>query len=266
MRLTRASTLGIITAALFATTAGTMSAQSPATSAAPSPDPSASPVPEAVALEPGTYHGPMVGGLPGEWTVTVPDGWEKFYEILWKDLDGVADYRDLGGPGEVALGWWTVDNVFTDPCHWKDSLADPPVGPSVDDLVDALANQAGRTSSGPATDVILGGQPAKRIELLVESGADPATCDEGVSRDFLYPGESLDIGQPELLRALSPIMGERIVLYVLDLAGTRWLLRTWHAPDASAQDLADLEAMLASIRVDIPTQGPSPTPIPSAAG
>ena len=54
------------------------------------------------------------------------------------------DFRKVGGPGEVALGWWLVDNVFTDPCHWKDSLAYPPVGPSVDDLAAAFAAQVGR--------------------------------------------------------------------------------------------------------------------------
>ena len=141
----------------------------------------------------------------------------------------VNDWTKLGGPGEVALGWWEVANVFADPCHWKDSLADPPVGPTVDDLATAFVAQVGRDGSGP-TDVILGGYPAKRVELSVPADLDVATCDEGVYREFLSPGESLTS-----LRASAdpaePIGGRIDVLYILDVDGTRWLMRTWHHPD-----------------------------------
>ena len=94
-------------------------------------------------------------------------------------------FEDVGGPGEVAFGWWEVANVFADPCHWKDSLADPPVGPTVDDLATAFLG-AGRTRRVRIRrDVVLGGLPAKRIELSVPADLDVATCDEGVYREFL---------------------------------------------------------------------------------
>jgi S-formylglutathione hydrolase FrmB len=37
------------------------------------------------------------------------------------------------------------------------------------------------------------------------------------------------------------------VLYILDIAGTRFVMDTWHHPDTTAQDLADMDAMLGSI-------------------
>jgi hypothetical protein len=54
-------------------------------------------------------------------------------------------------------------------------------------------------------------------------------------------------------------------MYVLDIGGTRWMLWSWHDAAASAQDLADLQAMIASVRIDVPAPCPSPAPVPSAA-
>ena len=217
----------------------------------PSPSPSAIPLPpDPAQVAPGTYSGPLIEGSAARWTVTVPEGWEKVYEILWSDLDGLNDYTKVGGPGEVAFGWWQVANVFADPCHWKDSLADPPVGATADDLANAFAQQVGRAGSGP-TDVTFGGYPAKRIDLSVPADLDVTTCDEGVYREFLGPGESLtphaDVDPSR------PHMAGRIdVLYILDVDGTRLLMRTWHHPGSSPEDLAEMEAMLASIVIDPP--------------
>lgn len=138
------------------------------------------------------------------------------------------------------------------------------MGPTVDDRVNALADQPGHDPSDP-TDVTLGGHPAKRIELVVEAGFHPATCDDGFYRLFLAPGEALAIGQPELFSSSNPTAGQRDVMYVLDLAGTRWLLWTWHDPDASEQHLAELDAMLASIAIDPPSPSPSSSSSPKSA-
>jgi hypothetical protein len=263
MKLTRASILTTLAAAVVVTTAGIASAQSPGTSSGPSPDPSPIPMPEAVQLAPGIYRGPLLSGRPEQWTVTVPDGWEKYYETIWKDLDGRGDYTKLGGPGEVAFGWFVVDNVFRDPCHWKDSLADPPVGPTVDDLAAALGALPGREATGPV-DVTLGGLPAKRLELSAVPAL--ADCDDGVYRPILGPGEPLDIDPSDPISALFPGADQRDVMYILDIGGSRWMLWSWHDAAASAQDLADLDAMIASVRIGVPAPSPSPEPDPSAGG
>jgi hypothetical protein len=231
-------------------------------SGSPSPAPSAIPFPGPGALAPGMYQGQMATGLPGQWTVTVPDGWEQFYEILWADVDGVSDYTKLGGPGEVAFGWWSVANVFADPCHWKDSLADPPVGPTVDDLVTAFLGQVGVVGSGP-TDVTFAGLPAKRIELAVPADLAVSTCDDGYYWQFVAPGDSVTSHPDPTQRDAS---GRISVMYIMDIDGARLVMNTWHYPETSASHLAELEAMLASVRIDMPTPSPSPVPISSAAG
>ena len=65
----------------------------------------------------------------------MPEGWEWFYDILWAGLGTPGSFEQLGGPGEVALGWWQADDVFTDPCHWQEVARrrGPRWGPSVDE-------------------------------------------------------------------------------------------------------------------------------------
>jgi hypothetical protein len=131
----------------------------------------------------------------------------------------------------------------------------------VDDLVAAFLGQVGREGSGP-TDVVLGGLAAKRIELSVPAALDVATCDEGVYWEFLDVGETLD-SPPDPNPEIS---GQITVLYILDVAGDRFMIRTWHRPDASPEDLAELEAILGSIHIDLPAPSPSPVPSQPAAG
>ncbi len=196
--------------------------------------------------------------------MTVPDGWEQYYGVLWADVDGRRDFETLGGVGEIAFGWWQPANVFTDPCHWADTLSDPPVGPTTEDLANAFAGQIGREGSEP-TDVVFGGLPAKRVELSVPADLDVATCDQGVYRDFLDLGDSA-LNVPEPLVAPRKVSGQLSVLYILDIDGTRFMMNTWHRPETSGQDLAAMEAMLASIRIDLPAPSQSPASGPSGAG
>jgi hypothetical protein len=55
------------------------------------------------------------------------------------------------------------------------------VGTTVVQLADALVAQKGRVASAP-TDVMLGGFPAKKIELTVPADLDTTACDGGVIR------------------------------------------------------------------------------------
>jgi hypothetical protein len=187
---------------------------------------------------------------PTKFTFTLPDGWASRNGIIAKGRTG---------PGEVAFSSWIVTNAYADPCHWQDSLLDPPVGPSVDDLVAALGAQAGRDASAP-TDVTVGGYPAKRIELSVPAELDVSTCDMGKFRVWLEPGE-LHSDEPKLdgdiPTLVTHVAGQRDVVYVADVDGTRFVLGTWHMPDSSAEDLAELDAIVSSIRIDPPATSPA---------
>ena len=213
-------------------------------SAGPSTGPSASAsaaVPEFPGVSddvaPGTYKWSAGGATPADITFTVPAGWTSRFGI---------PNKDRGGPGEIAVGNWIIANVYADPCRWNDSLLSPAVGPTIDDLATALVAQKDRNATAP-TDVMLGGYPAKRVELSIPADLDPATCDSGVIRTWVAPGEdTVLVGDSQDL-GMHP--GQLNVVYIVDVNGERLVIDTWHMPGTSAADLAELDAILASMRI-----------------
>jgi hypothetical protein len=190
-------------------------------------------------VAPGTYLWAAGGGTPADVTFTLPPGWMSRYSIA---------HKDRGGPGEIAIGTWIIANVYTDPCQWQGSLLSPAVGPTVSDLASALVAQKARNATAP-TDVTLGGFPAKRIELSIPADLVRATCDEGVIRTWVAPGEDAAHAtrDPENLGMHS---GQLNVVYIIDVNGDRLIIDTWHMPRTSAANVAELDAILASLRIE----------------
>ena len=130
----------------------------------PVPEPTPTPRPFADAsgsLEPGRYVS-TIDSI--EISYTVPAGWKR--EPSGPELMGpISD--EIGG-----LSFWTVSNVFADPCQFELGTLQPPPGASVDDLADALAGQPG-IDPAPASEVVVDGFAGKYIEYVT-----PATgCD-----------------------------------------------------------------------------------------
>jgi hypothetical protein len=226
---------------------GGVGGSGPSPTPSPSPAPTATPTAATIQEFPGysddvaagTYVWRAGGAGVEDITFTIPDGWISRFGVPHKDRDG---------PGEMAVGNWIIANVYADPCQWQGSLLDPAVGPTVDDLATAMVAQKGRDAS-PPTDVALGGYPGKRIELSLPANLDITTCDQGVVRFWVAPGDdgaNWFVNEPE---ARSPRAGQRNVAYILDVNGARQVIDTWHMPDTSAADLAELEAILASMRI-----------------
>jgi hypothetical protein len=220
-------------------------------SASPSPAPTSTPTPTAAAsaaapefpgvsddVAAGTYMWAAGGATPADVTFTIPAGWMSRYGI---------PHKDRGGPGEIAVGNWIIANVYTDPCQWQGSLLSPAVGPTVDDLATALVAQKGRSATAP-TDVTLGGYPAKRVELSIPADLDRAACDEGVIRTWVAPGEDTALVNDTENLGMHP--GQLNVVYIVDVNGDRLVIDTWHMPGTSAADLAELDAILASMRIE----------------
>jgi hypothetical protein len=136
-----------------------------------------------------------------------------------------------------------VTRVVTDVCAAKRSFVE--VGPTVEDLTTALANQAGVERSGP-TDVMLGGHPATRFVLTI-----PGSCPG--------PGEGHLIW---VAGAMQPgfwlLDGGTATIYVVDVNGDRLVIAS-HNRGSSAKDLAQLDAIIASIDIE-----PSLSPTPAA--
>ena len=167
----------------------------------------------------------------------------------WATQDGFVT-KNHDQANEVALVTWIVSHVYADICHWRGSLIDVRTTP--DKLASALASQKGRDVSQP-TDVTLGGFPAKRIEMTVPASVDPATCDDKVLRAWPDAG-------PDESGGLPLGVGSTDVVYVVDVDGHPLAVVARHMGAASSQDLADLEAIVSSIRIEHPAATASPAP------
>lgn len=223
--------------------------QAPGTTPAPSPSNLTSgPICTATAcltgaLNPGTYSFDAGNVTPRRLTFTVPAGWTI-------DQDGFVS-KHAGAPGEVLFGTWIVTHAYPDICQREaGTLVD--AGTTTDELASVLVAQKGRVASA-ATDVTLGGYPAKRIELTVPADLDVTKCVGGVIRFWPDPGPDESGG------LCCSAVGSTDVVYIVDVAGDRLTVVARHQPGSSAADLAELEAIVASIAIVPLAASPSPS-------
>ena len=167
-------------------------------------------------------------------TVTIPAGWygEVGGGILLKN-----DRLPPDGSGMIIfVGREYI--VYGDACRWKTTLPDSPVT-TVDELVAALSSQGSRTASKPV-DITLGGYAGKSITLRVPDDVDFAECDPGY-------GGSWDCGDGDApcgWHTGSPT--EIDTVYILDVDGQIMAWLTNYHVGTSAEDVAELEAIVQS--------------------
>ncbi len=213
---------------------------SPSATASPTPSPTAQPLTTSGALAPGTYAlSSGLARLGPPLIVTVPSGWSAFCDgpngRLVPD-ESKTCFAVFGGPGQtMKLVYSTIDNVYVDPCGHV--MRQPPVGPGVDDLVDAIAGLEGTDGSSPV-DATIGGRPARYVEFGV-----PAEIPCGSSDFYLW-----QVSGPWTRYAESP--GHRFRVWVLDIEGQRVMIEADWFADTSAADLAVLSGVIESIRFD----------------
>lgn len=159
----------------------------------------------------------------------------------------------LGGPrGEsnspngVAVTFNKAQAIHSDPCHWdQDGNGSAPdegdveVGPTVEDLADALAASSAYESTTPV-DATLGGYSGKRLELQLVP--DPAGCDTFVDDEdqfFVFGGrDSAQFAQGG---------ASTWQVTILDVEGTRLILVLMSYEETSAEDLTAAQAILDSV-------------------
>ncbi|GAA6525577.1 hypothetical protein [Intrasporangium sp. DVR] len=209
-------------------------------------------LPAVGALAPGTYVMPRIPGAVADYRhvlVTVPAGWSWSRGRI---------HKRLGEPGEVALSAWTVQGIYDDPCHWRESpvseqdLADEhvhgrfdpaPMGATIPTPVTGgLANQLGRNASTP-TKVELGGVSALRIELSVSAALDLDSCDQSQFRSWTGRNAATTANTHH-----AP--GQVDVVYLVDLDREPLVIDVSHLPGTTAADLAEVDATLASMVVE----------------
>jgi hypothetical protein len=194
-------------------------------------------------LEPGTYFidPDLDPSTPLRVVYEIPaEGWS-----MWI---GAAKFA---GDGHVSVSITTVSNLVTDGCR-DHAWADPPVGPSVDDLATALADLAPFHVTSPDEDVTIYGYRGKYLELTVPK-------DQPFSDDGAFIG--CEVGKLESWVAAidteprdafygysGPGFTEEF--WILDVEGTRLMIEAGRSPDSPPEDLAELNAILDSIRIE----------------
>jgi hypothetical protein len=175
-------------------------------------------------LQPGTWR--VSPAFPVKIAFDVPDGFSAC--VGGPTEQGTCS--DLAGGGGITF--LIVENVVADPCG--DALAEPPVGPSVDDLVGAISNLDGFTATKPI-DVKVDGYKGKQIEVTAPSSP---TCG-------LNTWATAD-------RTNSVGPGESNVLQIVDVDGARVLIAEAYSGTTDtvpADTLEKVDAILASVQI-----------------
>jgi hypothetical protein len=169
-----------------------------------------------------------VGG--GDWTV--------LYSTLVQSEPGQTCCWMLDGPGG-SFQYHPVAHVFADAC---DTGSVVPIGPTVDDLVTALDEQA-NTEMSELIDVTLGGYPGKRFLMGPDSDLPESCPHDGPYAVLSFfpdlagdPGFGItDFGSHESWRS-------KRTVYVIDVQGNRVVFTTRYRIGPAAQDvLASME-------------------------
>lgn len=242
IRLGAAIAVLAVVGGLFASLTGS---PSPGVPPSPSPSPIAAFDGDAP-LTPGAtyfYDGAWFEGSP-RYLFTVPGtDWST------RSDTNFGKYLAADDGGEILVTPWKPDNLNNDPCKYlSGGQVDPPVGPSVDDLVSALVTQAAGYASTPS-DVTIGGYTGKRIELSLPDGLDIGSCE---GQQYWRWTERGSQGGGHVY-----LDGQRDILYVLDLDGLRAVIAVIYQEGTSEADLAEVDDLVASIRFEWPSPSPS---------
>ena len=147
--------------------------------------------------------------------------------------------------GHVGVSITTVVNLVTDGC--ADHLAaDPPIGPSVDDLATALSELEPFEVTTPPQDVTIYGYSGKHLEWTVPDMAFDR-CDAGDVRSWIAP---IDTAEPGDAYYGYTGPGYREEFWILDVEGTRLMIAAERSPGSPSGDLAELRDILDSIRLE----------------
>lgn len=232
-----------------------VSAASPAPSASSSPATSPSPVPSDRSgpswpwgeVDPGRYSvwwwseapsGPPVAQIdlvvPAGWWTSVADWTGPWTKSIVRYAGERLDDPPYDSP-TLTVHQRAVTQVKTDVCDPQGSLV--PVGPSVDDLVAALQGMVGLRVH--LSRAMLGAYPAWRVGLTLEAGCP------GPDERRIW--EERRIGE-DTAPGFDILEGGYAVVYLVDMDGQRLVITT-HYRGASAEEIAELGAIVASMDI-----------------
>jgi hypothetical protein len=170
----------------------------------------------------------------------VPEGW---YGAPTPFLTSTAEFNE----DNVLITLMRVDGLYSDACHWDldgSGLAAQPgdveVGPSVDDLVDALRANTSYTASTPIP-VTFGSYQGQTLELQLPGDDVLSTCDREAedatgSSYFVFPGAGIYAQGPD----------NRWQLYIVEVEGTRVIILLSYFDGIPQADLEAARAIVES--------------------
>lgn len=172
-------------------------------------------------------------------TITIASGWAGC-GLLSKD------WGEGGGPS--LIGFWNVENVYANPCHWNGGQMDPAVGPTAADLVTAMVDQELTVADAP-TAATLGGHPASYVRLSVPEDLDVSACDRVEIAEFRFfrgPGEEFTGSSVWWLGAADApgLIGE---VWATDIEGTRVVVQAAYFSDATQAEVDEIHGIVRSI-------------------
>jgi hypothetical protein len=182
-------------------------------------------------------------GTPLQVVYEIPaDGWSQWLGTV-----------KFGDAGHVALTITTVNNLVIDGCH-DHSHAEPPIGPTVDDLAIALTELAPFQVTSPPQDVTVYGHGGKHLawtvpDLPVQGSGDSLTftgCVGGQLMSWVAPWDTTS--GDAFYGYAGPGYTEEF--WILDVEGTRLMIAAERSADSPQQDLDELRAILDSVRIE----------------
>ncbi|MEX1069734.1 MAG: hypothetical protein WEE67_04860 [Chloroflexota bacterium] len=182
-------------------------------------------------MGPGTY---VLEQFPVPILFDIPDGDEPGWHVGKSSPDAAVVLWYT--PPEITWGFafWNVDNVYVDPCDAAAGELQPPIGPTVDDLVSALSNLPAFQAT-PPVDVTVGAFRGTYIELTaLDSGVD---CPQALAWSAGDDSTDLEPGDSRLVNVVD-VDGVRIVIVTIEP----------EKPDPAVQ--AELQQILDSIRLN----------------
>ena len=266
MKIRHRPKLGLALLVALAGCAPDTGTTAPRTSAPPAPsEPSPTPAIQDIMelewfapLEPGTYFidPDLDPSTPLRVVYDVPfEGWSMWIGATKFAEEGTACSSSgcPGHPSHVGVSITSVTNLVRHGCRVH-SWADPPVGPSVDDLATALADLAPFRVTSPPKDVTIYGYSGKHVELTVP---DLPVEGEGDDRRFT---ECVDGNLKSWVAAIDTEPGDAYYGYtgpgyteefwILDVEGTRLVIVAERSPGSPRKDLAEQRAILESIQIE----------------
>lgn len=230
----------------------------PSAAASPTPVPSATTTPSSTPLVRDIWgFEPLRPIEPGAYFID-PDldpstSLRVVYEVPAQGWSMWIGGTKFNGAGHVGVSITTVVNLVRDGC--QSSWADPPVGPSVDDLAAALAALAPFEVTSPPTDVTIYGYRGKHLEWTVPdlpvTGEGDDTifigCVDGDLKSWVAPFDTSEPGDA-FYGYTGP--GYREEFWILDVEGTRLMIAAGQSAGSPAEDLSELRAILDSIAIE----------------